>query len=333
MGLKKLLLISQDQKFISEVTSQNKYCVDLNVVKNIHAGYSTALNILPEAILFDYNSLGRDKQKIFENFKSTHFLSRSQLFVYGKKNDKPEIDQLYRNKVDGIFLEHFCLGELSDKIDNLPGDPTSKISYWKNSFLGLFNLLSQPVILLQNEKIIEMNDAFKSYFLVSKPGKIKITDFVDCPNKYKVMDILRKFSCGKHMKASAKTSLLLKNNKIREASITFSKLDDAIRGQMVLMISFTNDHLPLKKEIGTASKETEAYFEKNNSSEALHFTKREKEVIQLLCKGYKTKEISEKLFISPKTIEKHRANIIKRTNSDTILESIIYALHHKIIEV
>jgi len=76
----------------------------------------------------------------------------------------------------------------------------------------------------------------------------------------------------------------------------------------------------------------EKCFKENSELAEFSFTKREKEIISLLCKGYKTKEISDALFISPKTIEKHRSNIIKRTNSETILESIIYAINHNLVD-
>ena len=41
---------------------------------------------------------------------------------------------------------------------------------------------------------------------------------------------------------------------------------------------------------------------------------REKEVLQFVAEGYATKEVAEKLFISPKTVENHRANIMKKLN-------------------
>ncbi|MGZ5197239.1 MAG: response regulator transcription factor [Kaistella sp.] len=39
-------------------------------------------------------------------------------------------------------------------------------------------------------------------------------------------------------------------------------------------------------------------------------TIREKEVLDLICEGYRTKEIADKLFISPHTVESHRRNIM-----------------------
>jgi len=199
--------------------------------------------------------------------------------------------------------------------------------------LGLFNLLVNPVVLLQQDSIVAMNDSFKQSFKIDKLEDLKLTDFVDCENKTKVKASLRNFARGKHMKAVTKTVLQLKNSKTRNAKISFSKLDKMIHGQFIMMIHFYDDEVLIKEKVGSHSENVETCFEENSTLTDFSFTKREKEIIQLLCKGYKTKEISDALFISPKTIEKHRANIVKRTNSDTILESIIYAINHNLIDL
>lgn len=333
MEKKQLLLISKNDDFIAKIRTKAGFSFDLTSVKSVHAGYTLALSYLPDAVLIDYTSMGPESVKNLQNFKSTHFLNKSYLFIYGEYNKKAELENLFKAHVDKILYDTLTPICLWDEIEKTISLKQCLTNYWKDSFMGLFNLLGQPVVLLQNENIIAMNDAFKRYFFVTNPSKIKITDFVDCQNTYKVLETLRNFARGKHMKASTKTSLLLKDEKVREAKVTFSKLDKTLSGQMVMMISFDEKELPINRSIGTASRETEQYFAKNNSFGSFNFTKREKEIIGLLCKGYKTKEISEMLCISSKTIEKHRSNIIKRTNSDTILESIVYALNNKLIDV
>lgn len=41
-------------------------------------------------------------------------------------------------------------------------------------------------------------------------------------------------------------------------------------------------------------------------------TLREREILKLIAEGYKNKEIAEDLCISPKTVEKHRANLMQK---------------------
>jgi DNA-binding NarL/FixJ family response regulator len=43
-------------------------------------------------------------------------------------------------------------------------------------------------------------------------------------------------------------------------------------------------------------------------------THREREILKLIAEGYKNKEIADHLCISPKTVEKHRANLMEKLN-------------------
>ncbi len=45
-----------------------------------------------------------------------------------------------------------------------------------------------------------------------------------------------------------------------------------------------------------------------------NLTKREAEVIQMVCKGYNSKEIADKLFLSSFTVQTHRRNIFRKLN-------------------
>ena len=57
------------------------------------------------------------------------------------------------------------------------------------------------------------------------------------------------------------------------------------------------------------------------------FSKREKEVIQLVCQGFEVKEIADKLFLSPHTITKHKKNIYKKSGFASNVELIQFALN------
>ena len=329
MEKKLLLLISKNPELSGSIETEAACSYHPTTVKSIHAGFTLALSILPDIILIDYTSLGLESLKNLDKFKSTHFLNKSFLFLFGDLENKRYLDNNYKDQVDGIIYDHGSYRSIIKNIEEKIALRSCLSNYWKDSFMGLFNLLSYPVLLLQDEKIVAMNDAFKNDFFITGKQQIKLTDLVVDKNKLKVKDTLKKFVKGKHMKATTRTMLVM-NEKIREAKITFSKLDKALCGQMILMINFTGNDFPIKEDIGTHSQETASCFTSTQEVEEA-FTKREKEIISLLIKGYKTKEISKALCISEKTIEKHRASIIRRTHSGTILESIVYALNHKMI--
>jgi len=70
--------------------------------------------------------------------------------------------------------------------------------------------------------------------------------------------------------------------------------------------------------------------EKKQSIEQL--TKREVEVMKLICEGHSSKMISEKLFISVNTVETHRKKILMKFNVKNSIGIVKYAVENKMLE-
>ncbi|QQT25531.1 LuxR C-terminal-related transcriptional regulator [Sphingobacterium spiritivorum] len=60
-------------------------------------------------------------------------------------------------------------------------------------------------------------------------------------------------------------------------------------------------------------------------------TNREIEIIQLICEGYNSKDISKKLFISFNTVETHRKHVFQKLNVRNSLGLLRFALQHDLI--
>ena len=58
---------------------------------------------------------------------------------------------------------------------------------------------------------------------------------------------------------------------------------------------------------------------------------REREVLKLIAEGYRTKDIAEYLCISPKTVEKHRANLMDRLDLHTVSALTTYAIEKGLV--
>lgn len=61
------------------------------------------------------------------------------------------------------------------------------------------------------------------------------------------------------------------------------------------------------------------------------FTKREIELIKLLSDGHSSKEIAEKLFISPHTVDTHRRNMLKKSGVKDSNKLVVYARENGLI--
>lgn len=73
--------------------------------------------------------------------------------------------------------------------------------------------------------------------------------------------------------------------------------------------------------------------QKPTFSNQLELTRREKEVLQLICEGLSNSEISEKLFISIRTVEGHRSNLLNKTDTRNSAGLVAYAMRHNLVNV
>lgn len=71
---------------------------------------------------------------------------------------------------------------------------------------------------------------------------------------------------------------------------------------------------------------------KNDLNENL-LSKREREVLELICTQLTTGEIAEKLFISKRTVEGHRKSLLEKTASKNVAGLVIYGIQKKLIEL
>ena len=62
-------------------------------------------------------------------------------------------------------------------------------------------------------------------------------------------------------------------------------------------------------------------------------TKREHEILQLIWAGLKNKEIAQRLKISVKTVEAHRANMMKKVRVSNTAQLLKASIHGGMIEV
>lgn len=62
-------------------------------------------------------------------------------------------------------------------------------------------------------------------------------------------------------------------------------------------------------------------------------SEREKEILVAICRGLSNQEIADELFISKRTVDKHRANILEKTGCKNTAALVVYAIRTGIVEV
>ena len=72
---------------------------------------------------------------------------------------------------------------------------------------------------------------------------------------------------------------------------------------------------------------------RENENKIANLSKREKEILMKICEGLSNQEIADNLFISKRTVDKHRANLLGKTNSKNTASLILFAIKNKLIEI
>lgn len=83
---------------------------------------------------------------------------------------------------------------------------------------------------------------------------------------------------------------------------------------------YINERTLLAIQSNTSKKNT------GNHMNEVVLTRREEEILMLICKQKTTDEIAEELFISPKTVNGHRNNLLQKTGSRNVAGLVAYAL-------
>jgi two-component system, NarL family, response regulator NreC len=83
---------------------------------------------------------------------------------------------------------------------------------------------------------------------------------------------------------------------------------------------------------GYVEPELGAKLVNDNSTPALEpLSERERDIVHLLALGYTNQEIAKKLFISVRTVDTHRAHIMRKLRLDTRAELVMFALANGVI--
>jgi len=70
-----------------------------------------------------------------------------------------------------------------------------------------------------------------------------------------------------------------------------------------------------------------------NAGPTIKLSKRELEILTYICKGMSTMQISEILHISHRTVERHRASLLEKTDSSNSISLAIYAIKNNLVKI
>ncbi len=259
-------------------------------------------------------------------------------------------DYLLKNGVSFFLLlntienEDFLIG-LEMGIDNFILSPISSVSLLKkvenqfnkrrktnllelNKFKEFFENSPVAMFIAENKKIIEINRSFGNHFKIDidSDKEIMFHDLFEFNGNRKHRINFRKFENGL-MGSYYFEQVSLVSNPAIKFNISIHNICESEYGKTFAEIIPVEENKQINTELdyscprnGTCLKILDVLSEKLDNS--VQLTKREDEVFKLSAKGLPIKQIAGKLNLSERTVEKHRSNIMQKTDSHNIIEAI-----------
>lgn len=164
----------------------------------------------------------------------------------------------------------------------------------------------QPDVLLTDISMPEMDGMQLTREVKSKFPNIKVLALSMFGERNTISEMLEAGINGYILKNTGKQELIGAINKVSEGGMYFS---DEVSEELMKPAPVEPKH-----------------------DEAVGLTPREIEIVKLIEKEYSNAQIAETLFISERTVETHRKNIFRKTNTKSVVGLIKYAIEKKILK-
>lgn len=165
----------------------------------------------------------------------------------------------------------------------------------------------QPDVLLLDINLPDINGIELCKQLLGLYSKLKIIALSSHDDTNFVKRILKNGACGYLLKNTSKEELL-------------EAFDTVLSGGQYLQQSIQKKLL--SQSLGT---------QKRNTLKP-KLTRREKEVLSAICDEFTTQEIAEQLFVSPKTVETHRMNLISKLGARNSVGLVKIAMEMELLK-
>jgi len=352
----KILIIEDDliqSKILQNILMSENY--DVCVANNGAMGIQKAFEYNPDLILCDINMESIDGYQVYNVLKESSLIDHVPFIFISGNSDPHDIRFGLDLGADDYFVKPFNAGALVCAIEKKLIKFKKLKDIGRHEFKALFQLSPNGIFLFDEHVIFEANPALIRILGINGDNltSYSLEDVID-PVSFNAIE-KRIQQCSKGLLNSFSETILLKigDQKKNEAKlfvsvyekfagyslmiglITLFNLKDETEGsELEVMRVLKKENIVVSELLGKQL--TDIFKQQNEVSEnqlSGFFSKRETEILCLSMEGLPTKLIADRLSISDRTVEKHRANLMEKTNSKNIIEVIVFALRHNLIEV
>lgn len=358
--MKKILII-EDDPIIRINTSEflKEEGFDVYTASDGAVGVQVTLEILPDLILCDISMPHMDGYEVLKTIHSIPATSFIPFIFMTAKTQKEEFRLGMQLGVDDYITKPFTFDDLLcsvkirlEKYDKVVKSYEGKyLSMIENPLVGVF-VISENKFKFMNSKFVRILN-FKSDAelydmrfdeLLPDEEKTEIMEKLSLSQKDILSQIHLKCRLYSKNKEIIPVTMFLVHMKMKGDSCTIGYIQKSDTSEMLDVTCENTNYLA---EISDAIKKVIEYHkirpeelikvmrEQNSLTDAHNpdeLTKREIEIIQCIAEGHSNKDIADKLFISQRTVDTHKANILIKTGVKHVAALMIYAMKNNLIK-
>lgn len=329
--MKKILIIEDDMDLnetVSVFLKSNNFIV-YSAYDGVR-GVQEAIRVQPDVIICDISMPNLDGFGVYETLQHINSTSFIPFIFLTAKADVKDIRRGMNLGADDYITKPFENIDLLEAIHiRIKKFETLNILNERKLLKALDNPIN-GMFICQNKKIIYSNNKLSEIlgYKVSELAELNIDDFI---NRI-IIQKDRGTVLNYFQKAAGKESTL---EIIRITAA--NKLNEPLNLDFFIKSFFLNDKDTLVGYIiditGIADDDDDDEVQTVKILSSGIVSNREKEVLILICQGMVNKEIADKLNISKRTVDRHRDNLMKKTNSRNTAELMMNAIKLGLVEL
>jgi len=353
-----ILIIDDDIRLgrtIENVLKSNGYGVCY--ANNGALGIQKAFEYNPDLILCDINMEPVDGYQVYNVLKESSLIDRIPFMFITGNSDLQDIRFGLNLGVDDYFVKPFDNNSLIGSIEKRLSKYRKLKEIGRQEFKTLFKLSPYGIFLFDGNMILDANpELIKILELDEKKiTSYSIREILDTASYKEIEKRITKCTNGLLSSFSENVVLVSKNGQKNKVFFSVSVYEKYSKHPLMMGLVLLNSSSKeteadvyiseilkiLKKEnivvTEAMGKKLTDIFKIQNVRIKRHtnsiFSDRENQVLHLSMKGLPIKIIADKLSISDRTVEKHRSSMMCKTNSNNMIEVIIYALRNNLIDI
>lgn len=302
-------------------------------------GIDAALQQMPDLIICDIMMPGLDGYEVLKTLRNISHTAVTPFIFLTAKAEKPDFRKGMQLGADDYISKPFDFNDLVNAIEMRLEKAETLIQTGAEHYLSIIDQSPMAIFIYLNNMFFLTNNRLREILGYDKEEleKMNVTDLVDPPDLDQFIHEVSERLEEKHKPAACYIKM---RNKAQEP-VPLSLMMTPFRVKLsTALLCFASEKQPDDPGKENSFAEDAArhlaksrYFESKYMAGSVKLSVRELEVLSQLSHGLNTAEIADKLFISPRTVEFHRANLLSKTGCKNMIELVTFAIKNRIVEV